>query len=323
MHLKKKLAIVLSSALVVGALSGCTSTSSSSTNSPASGSTELVATYSQGSLNYGEFTDALISRSGMLMMLDMVDKAILDDVEPATDDMKANVEANIENIRGYYGDNFEDSLKINGFKNEDDFRSSLLLNEQRNMYSINYIIKNNVSDEEIQAYYDEYSPNIEASHILISPAEETEAALNEAKKEAEDLIARIENGEDFAELAKEYSDDLGSGQNGGELGSFGKGRMVPEFEAAAFALETGEYTKEPVQTDFGYHIILKTAGEEKETLEEMKASIQNTLAIQKLEADQSLSFKALVELRSENGFEISDPLISDQYEIFKSQVSQE
>ncbi len=76
----------------------------------------------------------------------------------------------------------------------------------------------------------------------------------EALALAKELVERLRAGEDFAELARQYSDDPGSRDNGGELGWFGRGRMVPEFEEAAFSLEPGEIS-DPVKTQFGYHII--------------------------------------------------------------------
>ncbi len=84
-----------------------------------------------------------------------------------------------------------------------------------------------------------------ARHILVAD-----------EQAAKDIIVRLQAGEDFATLARELSTDTGSGLNGGDLGWFGTGAMVPEFETAAFALENpGDITTEPVQSDFGYHII--------------------------------------------------------------------
>ncbi len=83
-------------------------------------------------------------------------------------------------------------------------------------------------------------------------------------QKAYELLSRIEEGEDFAELAGEYSQDPGSREKGGDLGWFGKGTMVDEFEEAVFSLEKGEITEEPVKTSFGYHIIKKTEEENKE-----------------------------------------------------------
>lgn len=108
-----------------------------------------------------------------------------------------------------------------------------------------------VSDAEIKARYDEAKSQvadkkeIRASHILLK-----------TKAEAEAVIAELDKGADFAELAKAKSTGP-SGPRGGDLGYFGSGRMVPAFDAAVFALEKGTYTKQPVQTQFGYHVILK------------------------------------------------------------------
>jgi len=91
---------------------------------------------------------------------------------------------------------------------------------------------------------------VRAAHILrSSDGRGKEAAL----KEIEDLKAQLDDGADFADLARANS-DCPSGSQGGDLGFFGRGAMVPEFETAAFDLEVGEVSG-PVETDFGYHLI--------------------------------------------------------------------
>ena len=97
------------------------------------------------------------------------------------------------------------------------------------------------------------SATIEASHILCSTSSDAEAALEQINA----LAKQIADGADFGDLAREHS-DCPSGRSGGALGSFGRGAMVPEFEEAAFALEVGE-TSGVVETDFGYHLIQRTA----------------------------------------------------------------
>jgi parvulin-like peptidyl-prolyl isomerase len=89
-----------------------------------------------------------------------------------------------------------------------------------------------------------------ARHILVDTPEE-----------AQEIYERLQAGADFAELARTRSKDTGSGANGGDLGWFGRGAMVGEFEDAAFSLEVGEIS-EPVQTEFGYHIIQVIARQE-------------------------------------------------------------
>ncbi len=108
-----------------------------------------------------------------------------------------------------------------------------------------------ITDEEIRARYDAQiaaTPpvnEVKARHILVKTQEEALA-----------IVKRLEAGEKFEDIAKAVSTDPGSGANGGDLGWFGPGQMVPEFEKAAFGLEVGAYTKEPVQSQFGFHIIL-------------------------------------------------------------------
>lgn len=112
------------------------------------------------------------------------------------------------------------------------------------------LIETAVTDQTVRARYDEEIANFEPEdelrlrHILV----DTEA-------ESREVITEIEEGGDFATIAGEKSKDPGSAAKGGELDFIPRGRTVPPFEAAAFALEVGEFTKEPVQTQFGWHVI--------------------------------------------------------------------
>lgn len=107
-----------------------------------------------------------------------------------------------------------------------------------------------ITEDELRARYDaevgatEPVEEVHARHILVP-----------TREEAEGLIEQLDGGADFAELATEHSSDPGSGQRGGDLGFFGPGQMVPAFEEAAFALEAGSHTPEPVESQFGWHII--------------------------------------------------------------------
>lgn len=149
------------------------------------------------------------------------------------------------------------------------------------------------TDAEITARYDAKKGSLEtvdARHILIafkgSPAAKPENVLTEeqAKAKAESLKAKIAGGADFAELAKSESDDTFSGANGGSLGSFGRGQMVPEFEAAAFSFEVGK-VGEVVRTQFGYHVIEVTrrgAPPIDEVREELTEELRNELVQKKV-----------------------------------------
>ena len=104
-----------------------------------------------------------------------------------------------------------------------------------------------------EIYADSLPPNISISHIMIKP-KPSEERLQSAYEKMGSIMERIEAGEDFAELAKTYSDDPGSAPEGGDLGFFGRGAITPEFEEAAFGLEPGQMSG-IVRTDLGYHII--------------------------------------------------------------------
>ncbi len=143
-----------------------------------------------------------------------------------------------------------------------------------------------VDDAAIQSYYDEHKQEYEqvtASHILIRfkgssvalrPGEK-DLTEEEALAKAKELREKIVKGGDFAAISKAESDDTGSGANGGSLGTFGRGRMVPVFEQAAFSLPVGEVS-EPLKSQFGYHLI-KVEKRESKTLAEVTPQIEAQL----------------------------------------------
>jgi parvulin-like peptidyl-prolyl isomerase len=104
------------------------------------------------------------------------------------------------------------------------------------------------------------SDQVRASHILLMYAGSARSTATRTKEQAAqqiaDLKAQVDGGADFAQLARAHS-DCPSGQQGGDLGNFGKGQMVPAFEQATYALEVGG-TSDVIETDFGYHIIRRT-----------------------------------------------------------------
>ena len=138
------------------------------------------------------------------------------------------------------------------------------------------------TDQEVQEYYDinmsQYSTpgQVRARHILLRVEDDTDEAAVEAR--AAELTAELRDGGDFDTLAREHSDDEGTAPQGGDLGLFGRGRMVPEFEAVAFDMEVTEIS-DPVRSPFGFHIIQVTEKQEEATqpLAEARDGIVNTL----------------------------------------------
>jgi peptidyl-prolyl cis-trans isomerase D len=151
-----------------------------------------------------------------------------------------------------------------------------------------------VPENDIQRYYNDniqqyQTPErVHASHILLNTGGKDEAAV---RKQAEELLAKIKGGADFAELAKKYSEDPGSKDKGGDLDFFPRGQMVPEFENAAFSMQPGQVS-DLVKTQYGFHII-KVVDKQQgatQTLEQVRPQIQQLLAAQM--ADRQITDRA-------------------------------
>ncbi len=154
-------------------------------------------------------------------------------------------------------------IAMQGFSDEEEFRALV-----KQHLVIQKIASDDavVTEEDVREEYDA-GKEVAASHILV-----------EDLQTAEEILEKLNEGEDFAELATQYSQDPGSGAEGGSLGYFERGQMVPEFEQAAFNLEVGEIS-EPVQSQFGYHIIKVTDKKPyEEDFEEVKDEIEEVLA---------------------------------------------
>lgn len=172
-------------------------------------------------------------------------------------------------------------------KNKLDEAKTFILAQEYVMKEIEKKI--NVTDDEVKAYFEknkaEFSEpeSVKASHILVKvPQDADEKAWKDAEAKIKDIKKKLDGGADFAKLAQEMSDDPGSKAKGGDLGFFSKGRMVPEFEAAAFALKPGEVSQ-PVKTPFGYHLIkvVEKKDAHEKSFDEVKDQVKQNLLNQK------------------------------------------
>jgi len=163
------------------------------------------------------------------------------------------------------------------------------------------------TDEDLEAYFEQnknqwvVTEKRSASHILLAlDSDASDSDVEEKRAEADALVARIGAGETIAALAAEFSDDPGSAENGGSLGEFDRGVMVPAFEDVAFAMEEGTVS-DPVRSDFGFHIIQldKIIPEEGQSFAEVKDVVEEQYRTQRAET----SF-----------FEVSDTLSNASYE---------
>ena len=187
-----------------------------------------------------------------------------------------------EEINNYY-QNFETQ-----FKNPEQVKLAYLELSRKLMAQ-----RVEITDEELEKHYKDNSAQYtqaerrKASHILFTVS--SDAADEEkqtVKLEAQAILDKLNSGADFAESAKQYSKDPGSADNGGELGFFSKGEMVPAFEEVAFSMKPGEISA-LVETPFGFHIIkmLEIEGGDVESFDKVKAKILETLQFEMVEND--------------------------------------
>ncbi len=224
---------MLSALIALLAISACSNDSADNS--------EAVVETSAGDVTKEEFYQALKDQSGEAVLSDLVQTKILEDKYDVSD---KEVDAELDKIKENFetDEQLEQALQSNGYKDLEQFKVDVrkqLLAQKAATEGVE------VSDEKLKEFYDENKnlfTELEASHILVDD-EDT----------AKEVQKKLEDGGDFAELAKEYSKD-GSAENGGDLGVFKKGDMVAEFEEAAFALKEDEVS-DIVQSQFGYHII--------------------------------------------------------------------
>jgi peptidyl-prolyl cis-trans isomerase C len=192
-----------------------------------------------------------------------------------------------------------------GLADSDEFTRRLAMLRQRALHSayIEQEIAAKVTDEAVRARYDKQvaetpaTNEVRARHIIV-----------ETEDEAKAIIAELDAGGDFEAIAKEKSKD-GAAAQGGDLGYFAEGRMVPEFEQAAFALDVGKYSTEPVKTQFGWHVIKV---EDKRTQQppafEQVAEQFRTLLL------RETYFERVTALRESASVEIADPVLKEALE---------
>lgn len=283
---------------------------------------DVVASIEGKNFTAEQLYEELIKKTGSNVLINMVDEYILNKEYETDEDAKTYAESTIESYKSQYesyGQDFNQALKDAGFKNENEFKDSLILDYKKKLVAEAYV-KENLSDEEINNYYDnEVFGDIEAKHILITPKhnddmteEETKKEEEKAKKEAESIIKKLNDGEDFEKLAEEYSDDKGTKEKGGKL-TVSYGDVVDEFWEATNKLKDGKYSKEPVKSEYGYHIIYRDSQKIKPKLSKVKEDIIEKLIAQKLEKDSSLVNKAMVEKRKEYDLNIKDKNVKKSY----------
>lgn len=254
---------VLLSIVAILSLAACSNGSESSSNS------EVVASTKNGDVTKDEFYNKLVDKYGDSVLKEMVYDQVLSEKFSVSDE---DVQKRLEQMKQQYGDQFQSVLEKNGFKNEEQFKQAIRSSMLKQKAAAEGV---EVTDEEVKQYYENMKQEVKVSHILV-----------EDKETASEVQKKLNNGGDFAKLAKEYSTDKQSAQKGGDLGYISTGQMVLPFEKAAYNLKVGKVS-EPVKSQYGYHIIKVTDKREKEDTssigkyEEMKGQLREELKSRK------------------------------------------
>ncbi|WP_198440019.1 peptidylprolyl isomerase [Aerococcus urinae] len=296
MKFKKKFTLGLVSSLCAFTLATCQSQSNDS----------AVATGDDIKITQGQLNDQMKKVAGdqtlrQLILSEIskqeVGKDRYKEIEQETDQQIAATKAQVGD-----NDKFQNVLKSSGVPSEEAYKESLI------QYTLTQeALKKNipVSDEELKKAYEDYEPAAEISHILV-----------EDENEAKDIIKQLDQGGDFSALAKEHSKDPGSKEKGGSLGQVEKGQMVKEFEDAAFKLNEGEYTKEPVKSQYGYHVIKLDKKGQKGSFEDEKDKLAEQVKNKKMQ-DPSTLLQVTSDLLKKYNIDIKDSDLKSALDQFK------
>lgn len=256
-------------------------------------------------------------------LLDIIDNKILEEKYPETDEMNTELNDQAENYYNmynqYYGYSKEEFLTKSGFGSERAFIEYLRLQYRRTQYTDDYI-KEQITDKEIEKYYeDKVYGDINTKHILVKVSS---SATDEEKKEAENLakeiITKLNEGKSFDEVKDEYKDKITYEELGYKAYN---ASLESAYMEAMQKLENNSYTKEPVQTSYGYHVIYRIDQKEKPSLKDVKEEIITSLVSEHKSEDTSVQYKALEKMREYAKLKFTDTVLEKKYETYKSQYN--
>ena len=255
------------------------------------------------------------------LLLNEIDEMVLVEKYPESEEMTNEVNDTAEYYYSVYESNYgytkEQFLSNYGFATEKDFVESLKLDYRRNKYYEEYA-EGLVTDKEIDMYYeDEVFGDVDSKHILVKISEDSEDGLSDAdaKKLAQEIITKLDGGKSWDDVIEEYKDkivneDLGYNAFNASLES--------SYLKECKKLEVGKYSKTPVLTSYGYHIVFKKAQKDKPELKDVKDDIIDVLATEKKNKDTNLYYKSLIAMRNDAKLEFTDTKFKDEYDKYVS-----
>lgn len=267
-------------------------------------SNSVVAKIKDKEYTAEQLYNELVPAYGLSDGISLVDTKILEKKYPVDE---ASVKDLIDQFKVQLGTNYYPYMQSKGLNTDQEIYNYFKLAQlQDAAFSAEYPI----TDEQLQSEYEAYQSKLKARHILVAD-EET----------AKEIIAKLDEAEDkeatFKELAAEYGTDS-TKSNGGDLGAFGEGEMVAEFEEATKALEVNTYSAEPVKTQFGYHVIYRY--DDTRSFDEMKEELETEA---RSEAYTQLRLETiLIKYRAEANFKFTDETLQKRYETVVASIEE-
>ena len=262
------------------------------------------------------------------LVLEDVDSAILNKKYKLSEDelneLKETADSYIEQYE-YYGYTEEEFLEGNGFENYDDFVEYLGLDYKRTLYVYDYL-ETQLEENAVQAYYDEYAfGTVNTKHILVETSDDMDDT--QALALANEIITKLNNGEDFDTLATEYTTNYPDNVITEDLGKMGAFDNLEEaYVTGMKELEAGGHSQTPVQTSYGYHVIYcvdKTEKTEKISNTDKMAIIDILADEAGLTLDQTTYYQGLIKMRDDAGLKFFDKDFKEKYEEYCTQYVEE
>ena len=281
--------------------------------------TQPIATLNEETITADDLYENMKSYYSVNVLLNKIDDIILSKKYKETDEMNEEIKSTAEYYYSMYekqaGYTKEQFLSEYGFASEDRFLDNLRLDYRRNKYYEEYVLSL-ITDKEVEKYYkDEVFGDVDSKHILVSVAKDGEEGLSdeEAKKLANEIIKKLDSGTSWDDVVKEYKDQITSEDLG--YNAF-NASLESAYLKECKNLKVGTYSKSPVLTSYGYHIVYKKAQKDKPELDSVKDDVKDILAKEKKENDTNLYYKALIKLRADSKLEFNDTKLKDEYKTY-------
>ena len=293
---------------------------------------QAVVTFNENAkISVYDFYNQMKDKYGTEVILNMIDKMILEKkYADSTEEAHKNADSVMSQLESSYGDKLLSAIQTyTGYQTLDEYKDYVYLSYLQNKAAEDYA-KDNIGEKDIKKYYnDEIKPDIKVSHILISVNYASDAsdddktkAKNEAKAKAQEALDKLKAADKskiadtFSELAKEYSNDDSSKDDGGSLGFINTDTLGSNYNnlvTEAYKLKDGEYSSNIVETELGYHLVYRTETKEKAKLDDVRDKIIDALVSDYLSENQEAYIKSMQAVRKEYGMNIIDDDLNTNY----------